>query len=69
MARAKANAMLNDLFDFIMPADGGIYIGMGDRFRWVGEDMMTFDLPMPVNAGTITGKELGDYRGPLEFAG
>lgn len=68
LARAKANAMLNDLFDFIMPADGGIYVGMGDRFRWIGEDMMTFDIPMPNIDGTITGKELGDYRGPLEFA-
>ena len=29
LARAKANAMLNDLFDFIMPADGGIYIRYG----------------------------------------
>ncbi|MFZ4166523.1 recombinase family protein [Brevundimonas sp. NPDC058933] len=67
MARAKANAMLNDLLDFVMPADGGIYIGMGDKFRWIGEDMMTFDLPMP-EAETITGKELAEYRGPLEFA-
>ena len=67
LARAKANAMLNDLFDFIMPADGGIYVGMGDKFRWVGDDMMTLDLPMP-DAETITGKELGEYRGPLEFA-
>lgn len=29
---------------------------------------MTFDIPMPNIEGTITGKELGDYRGPVEFA-
>lgn len=68
-ARAKANALLNDLFDFVMPvADGGLYVGHGDTFRYVlndeeGGDLISGHLPLP--GLPLTGAALDGVRGPI----
>jgi hypothetical protein len=35
--RAKANALLNDLFDFVMPTADGLYVGAGQQGWWIGD--------------------------------
>ena len=68
-SRAKANALLNDLFDFVMPlADGGLYVGAGDKFRYVLDDEINGDLIsawMALPDGPLTGAVLTEARGPI----
>ncbi|WP_292063648.1 recombinase family protein [Brevundimonas sp. UBA7664] len=62
-ARAKANALLNDAFDSIMPvASGGMFIAKNERARWVGDNAMTdwFDLP-----DEVTGAALAKAKTPV----
>jgi DNA invertase Pin-like site-specific DNA recombinase len=41
-ARAKANSLLADVFDWIMPtAEGGIFLGQGSSFRYATADMFS----------------------------
>lgn len=62
-ARAKANALLNDAFDFIMPlASGGMYLAKGQRARWVGDNAMTDWFALPEE---VTGAALAKARTPL----
>lgn len=60
--RSKANALLNDLFDWIIPTDDGLYLGSGEIARWVGDNRMT--LPFPIPADLVpTSKALDKLRG------
>lgn len=40
-ARAKANALLHDVFDWIMPTNRGLFLGHGDKFRYAETDLIT----------------------------
>ncbi|WP_425987069.1 recombinase family protein [Brevundimonas sp. TWP1-2-1b1] len=64
-ARAKANSHLTDVFDWIIPtAKGGIFLGQGDKFRYVEEDLITF--PAFLEEGQpITGASLTEIIGEI----
>lgn len=41
-ARAKANALLHDVFDWIVPTStGGVFLGQGDKFRYAEPDLIS----------------------------
>ena len=70
-ARAKANALLNDVYDYVMPVakGGGVFLGWGRKVRWVGEDaggeaMNTGIISLPDDV-EICGQNLIDWRGEL----
>ena len=63
-ARAKANALLNDVFDWIIPTGKGLFVGQGEKFRYAEPDLTTF--PMYLEPGQpITGAALAEIMGDL----
>ncbi len=64
-ARAKANALLHDVFDWIMPTTaGGVFLGRGDKFRYAEPDLITF--PMFLEEGQpVSGAALHEIMGDL----
>lgn len=60
--RSKANALLNDLFDWIIPTANGLWLGSSTTARWVGDNAMSlpFDIPADLKP---TAKALANYRG------
>lgn len=67
-ARARLNAMLLGVFEWVMPTASGVYAGQRDRLIYAERDLEMRPINLPADT-PIVGKALNALRGPIpDFA-